>query len=132
MQPMRAVHQRIFIERAGSPCLLENVRLDEWSQGEFTLTGHLPMDLNLASPQTLCLVFQDSDDPWVFWDEQRSGMILVFDRFRVVKGTPLVLMRNEATGKVTMPIPEFGCTCGQIQQWTVTNGKADVTIMMRR
>jgi len=109
MQPMRAIHQRIFVERAGKPCLLEGITLDEWQRGKFTLTGHLPRDLNLASPQTLYLVFQESDDPRTFFDECQSGKLITFSRFRVVGGTPLVLLKNQPTGEVTMPTPEFEC-----------------------
>jgi len=117
MQPVRAMHQRIFVERAGQPCLLEGITLDEWQQGKFTLTGHLPRDLNLASPQTLHLVFQESDDPRMFFDERQLGKLITFSCFRIVKGTPLVLLKNRATGEVTIPTPEFECTYGAIREW---------------
>ena len=106
---VRAIGQRVFVERAGQPCLLEGVTLDEWQQGKFTLTGHLPRDWDLASPQILHLVFQESDDPRMFFDERRSGKLITFSRFRVAKGTPLMLLKNQSTGEVTMPTPEFEC-----------------------
>jgi len=110
MQPMRAIHQRLFIERDGQqPCLLEGITLDEWQQGRFILVGYLPRDLNLASPKTLHLVFQESDNPRTFFVEHQPGKLITFGHFRVVKGTPLVLLKNRVTGEVTMPTPEFEC-----------------------
>lgn len=109
MQPVRVIHQRIFVERAEQPCLLEGITLDEWQQGRFILIGHLPRDLNLASPQTLHLVFQESDDPRTFFGGHRPGKMITFDRFRVVEGTPLMLLRSQTTGEVTIPTPEFEC-----------------------
>ena len=134
MQPMRAISQRVFVEHAGSPRYLRNVAVETGlEEGEFILAGYLPggLNLDLRSPQTLYLVFQVAVDPHRFFDERRLGRMIILERFRVVEDVPLVLLRNLETGEVTLPMPEYRCTCETIQQQPVGQYRVGVVTMRR-
>lgn len=129
---LKAISQRVFVERDGQICYLDRVTLEELGQeNQIALTGYLPRDLDLTFPQTLCLVFQEVADPRTFFDVQQPGMIMVFNNFRVIGSSPIVLLKSQTTGKVTIPTPEFECICDEIHQWVVTNDGVRVTTLRR-
>ena len=120
---MRAVPARIFIEQNNSYRLLESVTIEDCildleiadSTGAqiraCTLRGWLPAGWNPYRPQNLHLVYQDTDDAKQFFDPQKFGHLCTLTGFRIIgDDNVLMLVRNVATGEVTVPTPEYQCT----------------------
>lgn len=117
MQSVRATSQRVFVEHVGLPCLLRGVTLETWERGWLTLIRYLPGELDLTFPCTLYLVFQESDDPQAFFDEQQPGRMIAFDHFRVIESMPSTILSKSWPADVTAPPSEFDCTYETMRQW---------------